>query len=54
MEHVIIQSLVQAPGLDQYHWYTSGVFWNWAFWIAFIVGIIGAGIFFFMKPTDTP
>ncbi len=48
MEHVIIQALIQE-GAEASGSYLCTL-WQWGYWIAFVVGVIGSAAAFFMQP----
>lgn len=49
MEDFIARSLTQATVFSPNAWATLCKFWSWLFWVGFLVGIVGALIFFFMR-----
>ncbi len=50
MEHAIFQQVVQGIGASPSGLGCLSEFWHWGFWVAFVVGIVGAGILLTMKP----
>jgi hypothetical protein len=52
METVILNSIVQAGGMDPGSWDIICRFWQWAFWIGFVVGAVGGIFGLFMKPLE--
>ncbi len=48
MEHVIVQALIQQ-GAGHTGSYLCTL-WQWGYWAAFVVGVIGTAVAFFMQP----
>lgn len=44
MENLLLQAIVQGGGTYWSHWGSLCSYWQWGFWLAFIVGAVGAGI----------
>jgi hypothetical protein len=53
MEDFIVRTLTQAPPLASESLSPLCKYWDSLFWLGFVVGIVGAVIFFFMRPTDS-
>ncbi len=52
MEHFITNMLVQSPGETRALANFMCGLWNWGFWIAFILGVVGTIVAFFRKPSE--
>lgn len=52
MKIFLLDALIHASSFSSDPWGTVCYYWNWTFWIGFIVGVIGAGVFFFMKSPE--
>lgn len=53
MENMLANELVQVSCLSTGTWAALCSYWNWAFWLGFVVGVVGAVIGFFMKPESS-
>jgi len=53
MENLIAQSIIAQAYPGPYDcWGSCFSCWHWGFWVAFFVGLAGAVVLFFMKPTQ--
>jgi hypothetical protein len=52
MENFVSNALVQAASDPQASGSFVYTFWNWGFWIGFLVGVAGSIVSLFMKSPD--
>jgi hypothetical protein len=50
MEAMLATVMVQATCLPEGIRGTACLYWDWAFWVGFFLGLVGAIVGFFMKP----
>jgi len=51
METLIGNAIVQANLCPPLDWSSLCSAWNWGFWASFVLGVAGAAVLFFTKPT---
>lgn len=53
MLEFVAQQLIQAQDpIGPSSWGNLCLYWRWAFWLAFAIGLVGAITLFFRKPTS--
>lgn len=50
MESFLGSVVIQAASVPDNSWGMACSYWNWAFWIGFVAGIIGAIVSYFVRP----
>jgi len=52
MEHLISSIMVQGTCLSPQTWESLCSLWNWAFWVAVFLGIVGFVVSFLTRSVD--
>jgi len=53
MEQLLVQAIVQKTDIVRTGWSSLCSYWEWGFWVGVVIGLVGAGVLYLMKPVDT-